>query len=77
MIQADVPSFLDNIATNGALLGQLTGLVETMLKPALEPLTVGGKCPNLPKGKSVGEYAGMFPGAVSKVNHPVRRSFEI
>lgn len=62
MIQADAPGVLGNVAT-GALLTQLTGLIDTMLKPALEPLT-GGSCPNLPKGKSVSVYGTKFPGAV-------------
>lgn len=71
MIQADVPGVLGNVAT-GAVLGELTGLIDTMLKPALAPLTSGGACANLPAGKSVSQYGGKFPGAVSKAMHPVR-----
>jgi hypothetical protein len=40
-IQADVPSFLDNVF-NGALLSQVTALIPSMLLPALAPL---GSCP--------------------------------
>lgn len=58
-IQADVPSFLDNVF-NGAALTEVMGLVNTQLLPALAPL---GSCPNLPKGKSVMEYGQGFPGA--------------
>lgn len=71
MIQADVPSFLAK-AASGAALSQLTGLIPTMLLPALAPLT-GGTCPNLPKGKSVSEYGGKYPGAGSTATHPVRK----
>jgi hypothetical protein len=43
-IQADVPSFLDNVF-NGALLSQATALIPTMLLPVLAPL---GSCPPFP-----------------------------
>lgn len=58
-IQADVPSFLDNVF-NGAALAAVTALIPTMLLPALAPL---GACPNLPPGKSVQQYGAKYPGA--------------
>lgn len=58
-IQADVPSFLDNVF-EGALLSQVSALIPSVLLPALAPL---GNCPNLPAGKSVFSYGQGYPGA--------------
>lgn len=58
-IQADVPSFLDKVFT-GELLNQVLAAIPGKLLPALAPL---GSCPNLPKGKSVTQYAANYPGA--------------
>ncbi|KAI9049361.1 hypothetical protein LZ554_006395 [Drepanopeziza brunnea f. sp. 'monogermtubi'] len=62
VIQADVPSFLDNVF-NGVALTQVLGLIPTVLLPALAPL---GNCPGLPKGKNMFQYGKMFPGAQVK-----------
>ena len=61
-IQADAPSFLDNVF-NGAALTEVLALIPTMLMPALAPLTASGACPNLPPGKSVMAYGKGYPGA--------------
>ena len=58
-IQADVPSFLDNVF-EGPALAAVQALIPTQLLPALENL---GSCPNLPKGKSVTQYGSKYPGA--------------
>ena len=58
-IQADVPSFLDNVF-NGIALTEVLGMIPTVLLPALAPL---GDCPGLPKGKSQSVYGQQFPGA--------------
>ncbi|KAE8445609.1 hypothetical protein EG329_013243 [Mollisiaceae sp. DMI_Dod_QoI] len=65
-IQADVPSFLDNVFS-GAALTEVLGLVDTMLIPALAGL---GSCPNLPPGKSVMEYGKVYPGAQFMASGP-------
>ncbi|TVY82201.1 Aromatic peroxygenase [Lachnellula suecica] len=57
-IQADVPSFLDNVF-NGAVLQEVLGMIDTTLIPALQGL---GECPNLPAGKSVMQYGSTYPG---------------
>ena len=48
-IQADVPSFLDNVF-NGLALTEILGMIPTVLLPALAPL---GDCPGLPAGNGV------------------------
>lgn len=58
-IQADVPSFLDNVF-EGAALASAQSAIATTLLPALAGL---GACPNLPAGKSVFVYGAQFPGA--------------
>jgi len=58
-IQADAPSFLDNVFS-GVALAEVLALIDTMLLPALAPL---GSCPNLPPGKSVMQYGATYPGA--------------
>jgi hypothetical protein len=65
-IQADVPSFLDNVF-NGAALTEALALIPTMLLPALAPL---GECPNLPAGKSVMQYGKAYPGAQFMTSRP-------
>lgn len=57
-IQADVPSFLDNVF-NGAVLQSVLGMIDTTLVPALRGL---GDCPNLPKGRTVMDYGATYPG---------------
>jgi hypothetical protein len=69
MIQADTPSFLSS-AFSGAALDIVNGLVTTMLTPALDLL---GNCPNLPPGKSVGQYASKFPGAKAPAAGPAHK----
>ncbi|KAH6721232.1 hypothetical protein BKA61DRAFT_699714 [Leptodontidium sp. MPI-SDFR-AT-0119] len=59
VIQADVPSFLDNVF-NDVALTRVLGMIPTVLLPALAPL---GNCPNLPKGKPMLDYGKTFPGA--------------
>jgi hypothetical protein len=56
VVQADVPSFLDNVGA----LSEVFDLIPTTLLPALDLL---GSCPNLPPGKSVLEYGKGYPGA--------------
>jgi len=71
-IQADVPSFLDNVF-NGAVLQQVLGMIDTTLVPALAGL---GNCPNLPAGRSVMQYGKGYPGAeaaMSGQRNPFRR----
>lgn len=58
-IQADVPSFLDNVV-EGAALELAQSAILTTLVPALAGL---GECPGLPAGKSVFVYGAEFPGA--------------
>ncbi|KAI9719835.1 MAG: hypothetical protein M1828_006056 [Chrysothrix sp. TS-e1954] len=57
-IQADVPSFLDNVF-DGAELTLVKNLIPSQLLPALEPL---GACPNLPAGRSITAYGSAYPG---------------
>ncbi|XMA14106.1 hypothetical protein WAI453_006897 [Rhynchosporium graminicola] len=64
VIQADVPSFLDNVF-NGVALTRVLGMIPTVLLPALAPL---GNCPNLPKGKPMLDYGKKFPGAATKMS---------
>jgi len=71
MIQADVPSFLDSVL-DGALLNTLLGLVDTMLLPALAPLTASGTCPNLPAGKGINQYSSSYPGAKNATTTPLK-----
>jgi hypothetical protein len=59
-IQADVPSFLDNVF-NGAALATVQKMVGTTLIPTLASTL--GPCPNLPPGKSVQQYGATYPGA--------------
>ena len=66
-IQADVPSFLNNVF-NGAALTEALALIPTILLPALAPL---GECPNLPAGKSVVmQYGKAYPGAQFMTSGP-------
>lgn len=58
-IQAEAPSSLEKIF-DGVLLRQALGLINSKLVPALAGL---GRCPNMPKGKGVNQYAAKYPGA--------------
>lgn len=58
-IQADVPSFLDNVFEGGTLL-LAQDAIATTLVPALAGL---GQCDNVPAGKSIFAYGAQFPGA--------------
>jgi hypothetical protein len=62
-IQADVPSFLDNVF-NGVALQRVLALIPTVLVPALKPLML--TCPNLPPGRSVMQYGSNYPGIQAK-----------
>ncbi|KAF1818800.1 Cloroperoxidase [Dissoconium aciculare CBS 342.82] len=64
-IQADVPSFLDNVF-NGVILQSVLELIPTVLVPALKPLML--TCPNLPPGKSVTSYGSNYPGVKAKLS---------
>lgn len=57
VIQAEVPSFLDNLV--GEVVVDVLDLVGSLL-PALAPL---GNCTGIPAGKAMREYASDFPGA--------------
>jgi hypothetical protein len=59
VIQADVPSFLSNVAAPSAVNAVLD-LIPSVLMPALAPL---GDCPNMPAGRSVISYGKNYPGA--------------
>lgn len=61
-LQAEVPSFLSNVLSLGALK-LVTGLLPTVLMPALEGL---GACKGLPPGRTMDGYGGSYPGAKSR-----------
>lgn len=65
-IQADVPSFLDNLYT-GPVAAAIKKLIPTQLLPALAYL---GECPNLPAGRSVFAYGQEYPGAKFQTSGP-------
>lgn len=62
-IQADVPSFLDNVFT-GVALQKVLAMIPTTLIPAISPFML--TCPNLPAGKSVLSYGQAYPGMLAK-----------
>lgn len=57
-IQAEAPSSLEKLLTGAALKQALEKIA-----PAVALL---GECPNMPPGKSVGQYGAKFPGAASR-----------
>lgn len=66
-VYADTPGFLSAVFS-GAALQKTMGMISTLLKPALAPIT--GSCPNLPPGRSVQNYGEKYPGAKFMTSGP-------